>query len=453
MGQADDTITYTITSTNTVASDACDLMALVDAVEAASAALATAVTSSSLDDLDGDSLADTMRRLQVVTSQVSAVSALTASAWGDRGDWAAQGYRSARIALSTIAGVSPTSASRDLHRGRRLRRLPRTCEAVLTGGLRIDHADLLGRAAADGREQTFLEHEQLLVDECARLRWPHARRLVDYWVQHADALAAAERAQARALDVECHISVTTDDRTVLSAVLDSVGGEIVGDEMRRLERELWLADSAQGVSRSGAQRRAAALVEMAVRSASFSDTGRRMGPTFTVLIGDDTAAHLCQLASGALVHPSELLPHVDHALIESVLFDGPTTVVGVSSQRTFTGALRRAIIARDRFCTHASGCDVPAAQCDIDHIVPWSRGGPTTQTNGRALCPTHNRHPEHWSNHPPAAAPPSPTFDAHDLARVRQRWRLTRLPSSGELDAPRRNDQDVGEPPGAVATE
>jgi len=35
--------------------------------------------------------------------------------------------------------------------------------------------------------------------------------------------------------------------------------------------------------------------------------------------------------------------------------------------------------------------DVPAADCDIDHVEPWAAGGPTTQANGRAACGFHNR--------------------------------------------------------------
>ena len=60
-------------------------------------------------------------------------------------------------------------------------------------------------------------------------------------------------------------------------------------------------------------------------------------------------------------------------------------------RRFFTGALRRAIEVRDRQCTHPSGCDVPAEECEIDHIQPYSRGGLTTQANGRCRCSVHNR--------------------------------------------------------------
>ena len=73
------------------------------------------------------------------------------------------------------------------------------------------------------------------------------------------------------------------------------------------------------------------------------------------------------------------------------MFDSPSRIIDVGRRtRLFTGGLRRAIEVRDRRCT-SPGCNIPADRCQIDHIVEWSNGGQTTQTNGRLLCPTHNR--------------------------------------------------------------
>jgi 5-methylcytosine-specific restriction endonuclease McrA len=51
--------------------------------------------------------------------------------------------------------------------------------------------------------------------------------------------------------------------------------------------------------------------------------------------------------------------------------------------------LRRAIIMRDRRCA-APGCDQPPAACHVHHIVPRSRGGPTSLTNCLLLCSFHH---------------------------------------------------------------
>jgi 5-methylcytosine-specific restriction endonuclease McrA len=76
--------------------------------------------------------------------------------------------------------------------------------------------------------------------------------------------------------------------------------------------------------------------------------------------------------------------------IERIVFDSPSEVIDVGvRERFFTGALRRAIQVRDRYCQFP-GCDVPGDQCEVDHIIPYSQGGETRQSNGRLYCKPHN---------------------------------------------------------------
>jgi hypothetical protein len=143
-----------------------------------------------------------------------------------------------------------------------------------------------------------------------------------------------------------------------------------------------------------------------------------------VLVGDHTFHRLCELADGTVIAPGALTPWLSDALLETVLFDGPSTVISVSRRRTFTGALRRAIQVRDRHCQHPAGCDVPAADCDVDHIVPFADGGFTSQFNGRLECPTQNRHFDRH-DHDATPLPPRP-ITRLDEFRARLRWRYLR---------------------------
>lgn len=58
--------------------------------------------------------------------------------------------------------------------------------------------------------------------------------------------------------------------------------------------------------------------------------------------------------------------------------------------RVFTPAQRRAITVRDGGCV-IPGCDVPAAWCEIHHVMPHARGGATHTDNGVLLCWRHHR--------------------------------------------------------------
>jgi hypothetical protein len=105
---------------------------------------------------------------------------------------------------------------------------------------------------------------------------------------------------------------------------------------------------------------------------------------------------------------------LDEALIERVVFDGPSRVTDLGRARRFTGAVRRVLDVRDQRCTHPS-CGQPAERCQGDHIQPWTAGGTTTIDNGQLRCGYHNR----WRwQHPDPSLPsgPGPRFDP-DLRR------------------------------------
>ena len=96
--------------------------------------------------------------------------------------------------------------------------------------------------------------------------------------------------------------------------LDPISGTIVASEHGRLEQELFEADWAEAkaqlgrdphldeLSRTPAQRRADAFVEMATRSAAAPEGGRRPAPLFSVLVDYQTA-----VSTGERKKLSELL--------------------------------------------------------------------------------------------------------------------------------------------------
>ncbi len=400
---------------------------LVAEVEAAVAALAAAVAEPGFDTSVTDSeLHGGVVCLHRAASTLAIGSAHVLARWDARRVWLPGGHRSAASRLSLDTRLSVNSAQRELRRARSLSRLGYTAAAIAAGQLSIDHLDLFARANQPHRHSLFAEHELALIEQCSRLRWIDGVRLVDYWCQRADATGNGNPPSDRSHRAAFYASRTLDGTVAISGTLDPIGGEIVLTELQRIERQLYLLDRSSGTHRTAAQRRAAALVEMARRSATAPAAGRRPQPLFTIHVGDNTAQHLCELASGTVVSPAEVAKYFDDALFETVLFDGPSTVLSISHRRSFTGTLRRAIAARDRHCQHPSGCDVPAAFCDVDHVVPHSEGGTTSQFNGRLQCPTHNR--DH-ARHDVGASPlPERRVDHLETLRARIRWRLLRQP-------------------------
>jgi hypothetical protein len=100
---------------------------------------------------------------------------------------------------------------------------------------------------------------------------------------------------------------------------------------------------------------------------------------------------MCELSNGTVLTPGEVLPLLLQADVERVVFGGPSKVIDIGARRRFfTGATRTAIQLRDLTCSHHT-CEVPFERCEVDHVVEFHRGGPTTEANGRCLCKHHHR--------------------------------------------------------------
>jgi hypothetical protein len=367
--------------------------------------------------LPADEQGTLVMALQRETTRLAVVTADALAPWQASGVWKAGGTLRAELAIARDARRERLAARHDLHRARVLAVLPIVRQAALDGWLSIDHVDLLVRHFTKVRAELFRRCEQWLVDRCAaRDLFDDAARDVTYWAMWADDQLGIRRDPSDPSTLYASRSEVTG-KVLLDGHLNPVDGDIVMRELQRLADELRLEDRRDGVERTSAQRRAAALVRMAARSVNAEGTTTR--PLFQVLIGDETARHLCELATGAVVTPEDLSPHIDTAVMQTFLFDAGHSVLGASRQRTFRGALRRAIQVRDRRCQHRSVCPTPASECDVDHRTPAARGGPTSEINGRMECRTHNRHPD-LHGHPDPF--PEREVTGLDLLRAKARW-------------------------------
>ena len=382
-----------------------------------------ALAGVDVDTLPDAALDELAIQVQRERHRLEAVVATLQARWDQRGVWRSDGSRSAAARLARDAAISLPRARRELRRAHRLASMPVLAEAVADGRLSMDHVDLLADADIATRHEAFVRDEAMLVDHCQQLRFAQAVHALGYWKLRVDATGDGDDDEQPPVDTAAvHASTMLDGVIRLDGHLDPLGGATFLTELERLMRQQYLADEAAGITRTAAQRRAAALVEMATRSASTPPGSRRPAPLFTVVLGDDSFARLCELATGTIIAPRQLVPYLDTALLETILFADPLTAVGISPQRTFKGRLRRAVEVRQRHCEHPSGCDEPITRCDVDHITPHSNGGVTSQFNGRLECRPHNR--DHTLHDHDAEPLPEREITSVDRLRVILRWRL-----------------------------
>ena len=348
---------------------------------------AAAVDLDTLTDAELDAELVALLRLR---HRLDAELARRATRWETSGVWRSDGSRAPWARLSRTGSLSPGAAKQVLRHGRDVASMPGTAQAWAAGEIGADHVDLLAGAAGSGRAELFARDESMLVAQCEQLTFGQAVKVVQYWCQRADAeLDRDGPPPPKPATLRLHTGV---DGTVSGDFwLDPIGGATVAEALRRIERELYRQDQRDGVMRSKAERMAAALVELAVRSQTAPANGRRPEPLLCILAGEATVDNLCELASGVVIHPGLIVPHLGRAEVQTFIFDGADHIIAASKQRTFRGLLRRAIQVRDRHCQHPSGCDEPITRCDVDHRVPHHEGGITAEANGHLECEPHNR--------------------------------------------------------------
>lgn len=343
-----------------------------------------------LDTLDDDTLHDAVVGVGTMSTRLEAQWCRLLARWDARQVWANDGSKAAAARLARETHMRRGECDRLVGRARDLTAMPHTETAYQAGEINGRHVDLVASCNRQWRNADFVDSEELLVDLCRTPFFRVAYRGVEYWKQRAD-LAAADR-DADTVRQGRHLSASTTWRgtVAVDGMLDPVGGEIFKTELDRLCEQMRLQDLRDGVVRTATQRRADALVEMAMRSATAPADGLRPRPLLTVTIGIDPFNHLCQTGAGTVIAPGLLLPLLGDADIERIVYDPPARRIEASRRSRFSGAVRRIIEIRDQHCQHP-GCDEPAVRCDADHVVPRSHGGITCLCNGQLLCAYHNR--------------------------------------------------------------
>ena len=368
---------------------------MLDALHAAISDL-TAIGPETLGDAGSVALHRLLAQLEAVTTRATA-------AFDASREWEADGAQTAAQWVATECGLPRGTARGRLALGRHLRHLPVLEQAWLDGDITAAHVRVVAHVRRPATADALARDERLLASNASRLRFEAFCRTVAYWEQWADPDGADEAEEARTARRGVQLDQSYGGMYFGRITLDPIGGTIVADELERRERALFDADWAEARRRTGreptaldlartaAQRRADALVQMAVASRTAPEGGRRPAPLFSVLVDYGTfSGRICELANGTVVSPVALVPWLAEAEIERAVF-GPDRRVEVGRRaRLFGGATRRAIELRDRCCQHPY-CDVPGDRCQADHIVPYEEGGLTTQDNGRLACAFHNR--------------------------------------------------------------
>lgn len=403
---------------------ACAYLSKLEALEALEAHYDDVITCAPAD-LPGAALAEAQPVLARIRNKHAAVDLGAAAAFDASKEWMANGSRSAAAWLAAKNCEKVDVAKRRVRLGRALRGMPVTEAALAAGEITEEHVAVMNRHLCSAVADRFVEDEAKIVDRARTRRFVPFSRYMANWTAAADPDGADERARKQLEGSRWHASRTFEDAVAVDGLLDAIGGSIYLTELQRLCDLLFKADWAEAVERLGegnvtkadlrrtpAQRRAAAQVLMAERSAGSTVKGSPVKPVLNAVCDLQTLAALlaraegrddvefpgertCRLEDGTLITPLQALSIGMAGELRRLLVgpDGVCLDYG-QGQRCFTGDLRTAVVLTHEFCGHPAGCDVPSWRCEIDHIQPFADEGPTAVTNADPKCTPHNRYKE-----------------------------------------------------------
>jgi Domain of unknown function (DUF222) len=242
-----------------------------------------------------------------------------------------------------------------------------------------------------------------------------------HWTALADpdgSLSAHDRANAQR-----SASLTiVGERAYLDATGPADSAALLREVLNRFRDAEWRTEWDAGVAQHGeqmvpalmerttGQRTFDALMAMCRAAAGSTEMGGEV--TVNLIVDQSTFEHHLQAALGGTpepldpatagqrrcedsygnpIDPRAMIAAALVGQVRRVVLDPAGVVVDVGRRRrSFTGALREAILATNRRCTWP-GCQRPSEQCDVDHTTPFSQGGTTSADNAGPMCPPHNR--------------------------------------------------------------
>ncbi|MEZ0446975.1 HNH endonuclease signature motif containing protein [Cellulomonas sp. ICMP 17802] len=379
------------------------------------------------DRLEGEAAVHVVREALALAGRLSAIAARTIPTVEADGWWSLDGARSITTWVAAKGRLPHGEAARLVTLGRALRdHLPATATEVVDGTVPLGAAHAIAAVANTEDRRAALAApadecgEEFLLELGRVLPASQFRVLTRRWAAHADP-ASDDRGYVEASDREFVTLSQTMDGCHLRGFLTTEHGHALQAALRAMT-----STSADSAGEPAPRRRAGALVNLTrlVLDRDLTGATGTHRPHITAVVDLETLNRALDRAPGArprTANNAEASPRppgpvreVERFAVAELVGTGPIpdtvlarlacdsaitrVVFGAESQvlnvgrteRTYTGARRRAIIARDAHCQYP-GCDAPPAMSEVHHTEHWHRDNGSTDVNtGCLLCWHHH---------------------------------------------------------------
>lgn len=319
----------------------------------------------------------------------------------DRTQWCIDNWEAVAAEVGAELGISRNRASAQMHTGRQLlERLPKLAEVFAAG--EVDYRVIAIAVFRTG----LITDDEVMAAIDAKLAglapgWNAFSRdrlseLIDWWVSALDPAGVRVGRQAR-LDRHIEIGPGRDG-------LAELWGSVRSPDAVALDRRLnqLAATVCQGDPRTSRQRRADAVGALAAGLSALAcdcgspdcsarDQDAEPGRIVIHLLAEAATVTSASSAPGYLPGYGAVPAETVRELAKRAGLRPLARPDQLKSEPRYrpSTALAEFIRCRDLTCRFP-GCDKPAEVCDIDHTVPWHRGGLTHPSNLALLCRAHH---------------------------------------------------------------
>ncbi len=326
----------------------------------------------------------------------------------------------AKMSAHTSKCSTATTARSD-----KIRRMLARCDTLdwvwRGGGMSVDQAAVLGRAFANPRVRDgFIAEQDRFAAWLAKPYRVLERKVAD-WVRLNDFDGPEPRPEPAHINRDVTL---IQDHFSQQWTLRGTFGSLQGAKLRRIldaytdaerltdwdnAREVHGATTCRDdLARAASQHRADALEQIFADALHNTNRSAAIDTVHNIVWSEQTHSEMLRRFAGAKPTPVDVDDHGCHSLAgdtlntatgfadfliskwRRVVQNAAGVTIDISkTQRFFTGLARLGVQLSFDSCYWP--CDIPVTKCQIDHLKPATRGGPTTQSNGAPACQHHNR--------------------------------------------------------------
>ena len=366
--------------------------------------------------------------LQQHIDRVKGIHARLVAAGDSAGVWQGQAKRDMADWLAALTKTSYGDAASRVRLGEAMGASPELADAVAAGEVSAATAEALHEAVTEPVSPT---HTSELIDAVKGAGPNDARKAAAEFrrihTKETPEEAADRRYQKRSVRsgpaqdgmVTTTVTLPELESREFHQVISFIGGKPSDTDHRTTE-----------------QRLADGLIQLCAAYAAGAVAGGRERPTILITIDAESFTGATD-EPGVTAYGDRIPAHIVRHLAETANLQRLLHVGGMildlgREVRYATEAQYRALLARDGGC-RVEGCHIPAAWCDIDHLVAWEDGGTSDLANLDLLCRHH-----HTEKHRPGV---TVTGDGNDFTIRLANGTILRCPPRGSIQPDRRPGQ------------